>query len=156
MTGFTQAEIDKLKKDRDNIHKNLRNEARSAEEARAYISVLENSLQSRVEELGYDTNSGGSSKLLKEIANLKGQLKVAQDERDAQEQTCKTLEQDLYRLQQGVDSLGHGRNSATDHHPFSYQYQNGSSNSVSKTHDVERLEKEKAALLDYIQVRSVL
>lgn len=71
------------------MHKNLRNEARSAEEARAYISVLENSLQSRVQ----------------------GQA-------------------------------GHGSEHVA---------RKTDTNKQSKV-DVERLEKEKAALLDYIQV----
>ena len=138
-----------LRKEVAALRQSLQNEARTSEEQRVYIKVLESAVQSKAGEMGLQP---GQASLLTKLARLEGQLQSKQREQEAANAAVNAMEaemEDLRKRENGTAIAAAAQQeqirSLSDRLS---QFGRGEDELLSS---VQTLESEKTALLDYVQ-----
>ncbi len=138
-----------LRKEVAALRQSLQNEARTSEEQRVYIKVLESAVQSKAGEMGLQP---GQASLLTKLARLEGQLQSKQREQEAANAAVNAMEaemEDLRKRENGTAVAAAAQQeqirSLSDRLS---QFGRGEDELLSS---VQTLESEKTALLDYVQ-----
>ena len=142
--------LDQSRAERAQLSESLRGEANVVEEQRAYIAVLQEALRVKAAELGL----GGQASLLTQLAELRG--KVDSDNRELAstvEKLNKTeidLQNERERNAELSAALGEQR-AATELLDEEVAKYGGKNGAFEMCRALRELEKEKGALLDYVQ-----
>ena len=131
------------------MRQSLQNEARTSEEQRVYIKVLESAVQSKAGEMGLRP---GQASLLTKLARLEGELQSKQREQEAANAAVNAMEAEMEDLRKRENGTAVAAAAQQDQiRSLSNrlaQFGRGEDELLSS---VQTLESEKTALLDYVQ-----
>tara|TARA_B100000780_G_scaffold256239_1_gene205279 strand:+ start:123 stop:1757 length:1635 start_codon:yes stop_codon:yes gene_type:complete len=141
--------INGLENDIVALRQSLQSEARTSEEQRVYIAVLESSVQAKAGEMGFDK---GSAELLTKLARLQGELGAREREREQSEFALKAFETEMDDLRRREEmQLQQSNEQESKIHQLSDRLTQFGRGEDDLLNAVKTLESEKTALLDYVE-----
>lgn len=147
--GVAEEAAAQLRKDVASLRQSLQNEARTNEEQRVYIKVLETAVQSKAGDMGL---TSGQASLLTKVARLEGELQAKQREQDAANAAVSAMEAEMEDLRKREDAQSSASRAQQENIKMLSerlaQFGRGEGELLSS---VQQLESEKTALLDYVQ-----
>ena len=141
--------IEMLEKEMTALRQSLQSEARTSEEQRVYIAVLENAVQAKAGEMGLDK---GQADLLTKLARLQGELAAREREREQSESALKAFEAEMEDLR-AREEMQEQQSSEqeTKIRQLSDRLTQFGRGEDDLLNAVKTLESEKTALLDYVE-----
>ncbi len=131
------------------LRASLQNEARSNEEQRVYINVLESAVQAKASEMGLES---GQADLLTQLARLQGELSARSREQEASQAAVKALEAEMDDLRaREAQAHAQGQDQEAKIRTLSERLAQFGRGEDELLASVRKLEAEKTALLDYVQ-----
>ena len=138
-----------LEKELTALRQSLQSEARTSEEQRVYIAVLESAVQAKATDMGLDK---GQANLLTRLARLQGELSAKSREQEQSDSALKAFEVEMEDIRKREEKQAAQSNEQENKiHQLSErltQFGRGEDDLLSA---VKNLESEKAALLDYVE-----
>ena len=144
-----QAENTALNNELVALRQSLQSEARTSEEQRVYIAVLESAVQAKANEMGLDK---GSANLLTKLARLQGELAAKSREQEQSESALKAFEVEMEDIRKRDEYQAEQSNAQENKiHQLSDRLTQFGRGEDDLLNNLKNLESEKTALLDYVE-----
>lgn len=138
-----------LEKELTALRQTLQSEARTSEEQRVYIAVLEKAVQAKAFDMGLEK---GQANLLTKLAKLQGELNAKVREQEQSESALKAFEVEMEDIRKRDEEQQIQSNVQVNKiHQLSEQLKQISRGEDDLLNAVKNLESEKSALLDYVE-----
>ena len=141
--------MEHLRNENNSLRTSLQNEARTSEEQRVYIAVLESAVQSKASEMGLGQ---GEAALLTKMARLQGELSAKSREAEQSEMQLRAFEvemEDIRVREEQQENVTNEQNQKIQ--ALSERLTQFGRGEDDLLNSVKSLESEKTALLDYVE-----